>query len=138
MSDGPLFMTLLLRNLNDLFNSNAYSVALIKKEIGRVKEDLELIRLFFGKVEQELNRDLWARILDVAYEVEHAINSILARDRGLLQLIFLLPGTVEKIKILKKEVQEKISKNTSIIFADSPNKPVENKSLTAGKIIVGF
>ncbi|PHT98539.1 hypothetical protein BC332_32524 [Capsicum chinense] len=35
MSDGPPFMTLLLRNLNDFLNSNAYSVALIKEEINR-------------------------------------------------------------------------------------------------------
>ncbi|CAN4095959.1 unnamed protein product [Withania somnifera] len=82
MSDGPLFMTLLLRNLNDLLNSNAYSVALIKEEIGRVKEDLELIRSFFGNVEQELHRDLWSCVLDVAYEAEHAIHSILTRDHG--------------------------------------------------------
>ncbi|PHT81983.1 hypothetical protein T459_14998 [Capsicum annuum] len=61
LSDGPLFMTLLLRNLNDLLNSNVYSVALIKEEIGQLKEDLELINSFFGKVEQEWNRDLWAR-----------------------------------------------------------------------------
>ncbi|PHT49008.1 hypothetical protein CQW23_13216 [Capsicum baccatum] len=81
MSDGPL-LTLLLRNLNDLLNSNAYSVALIKEEISRVKEDLEHIRSFFGNVEQELHRDLWTRVLDVAYEAEHAINSILARDYG--------------------------------------------------------
>ncbi|KAM3268215.1 hypothetical protein P3S67_031156 [Capsicum chacoense] len=138
MSDGPLFMTLLLRNLNDLLNSNAYSVALIKEEIGWVKEDLEHIRSFFGNVEQELYKDLWTRVLDVAYEAEHAINSILARDRGLLQLIFLLPDAIEKIKLVKKEVQEKIYKNTSIIFVDSPNKPVINKSSIAGKIIVGF
>ncbi|PHT61197.1 hypothetical protein T459_34954 [Capsicum annuum] len=138
MSDGPLFMTLLLRNLNDLLDSNAYSVVLIKEEIGWVKEDLEHIRSFFGNVEQELHRDLWTRVLDVAYEAEHAINSILARDHGLLQLIFLLPDIVEKIKLVKKEVQEKISKNTSIIFANSPNKPVINKSSIAGKIIVGF
>ncbi|XP_047261837.1 putative late blight resistance protein homolog R1A-3 isoform X2 [Capsicum annuum] len=138
MSDGPLFMTLLLRNLNDLLNSNAYSVTLIKEEISRVKEDLEHIRSFFGNVEQELHRDLWTRVLDVAYEAEHAINSILARDRGLLQLIFLLPETVGKIKLVRKEVQEKISKNMSIIFANSPNKPVINKSSIASKIIVGF
>ncbi|KAM3345151.1 hypothetical protein P3S68_024860 [Capsicum galapagoense] len=138
MSDGPLFMTLLLRNLNDLLKSNAYSVALIKEEISRVKEDLEHIRSFFGNVEQELHRDLWTRVLDVVYETEQAIKSILARDYGLLQLIFLLPGTVEKIKLVKKEVQEKISKKTSIISANSPNKPVINKSLIAGKIFVGF
>ncbi|PHT49013.1 hypothetical protein CQW23_13221 [Capsicum baccatum] len=138
MSDGPLFMTLLLRNLNDFLKSNAYSVALIREEISRVKEDLEHIRSFFGNVEQELHRDLWTRVLDVAYQAEHAINSVLARDRGLLQLILLLPDTVEKIKLVKKEVQEKISKTASIIFANSPNKPVEKKSSTTSKIIVGF
>ncbi|PHT48669.1 hypothetical protein CQW23_12877 [Capsicum baccatum] len=137
MSDGPLFMTLLLRNLNDLLNSNAYSVDLIKEEIGWVKEALEHIRLLFGNVEQELHRDLWTRVLDVAYEAEHAINSILDRDRGILQLIFLLPDIVEKVKLVKKEVQE-IFKNTSIISANSPNKPVENKLSITGKIIVGF
>ncbi|KAF3674697.1 putative late blight resistance protein -like protein R1C-3-like [Capsicum annuum] len=138
MSDGLLYMTLLLRNLNDLLNSNAYSVALIKEEIGWVKEDLEHIRSFFRNVEQELHRDLWTRVLDVAYEAEHAINSILARDHGLLQIIFLLPDTIEKIKLVKKEVQEKISKKTSVIFTNSPNKPVENKLSIASKIIVGF
>ncbi|PHU18135.1 hypothetical protein BC332_13830 [Capsicum chinense] len=33
-SDGPLFMTFLLRNLKAFLNSNASSVALIKEEIG--------------------------------------------------------------------------------------------------------
>ncbi|WMV31426.1 hypothetical protein MTR67_024811 [Solanum verrucosum] len=139
MSDGPLFMTLLLINLNDLANSNASSVALIKEEIKQVKEDLEIIRSFFGNVEQELHRDLWTRVLDVAYEAEHAINSILAQDHGLLQLIFILPDTVEKIKLVKREVQEKIPKSRGIIVANVPNKLVErNSSSTVGKIIVGF
>ncbi|XP_027772995.1 putative late blight resistance protein homolog R1C-3 isoform X2 [Solanum pennellii] len=139
MSDGPLFMTLLLTNLNDLVNSNAYPVYLIKEEIGRVKEDLEIIRSLFGYVEQELHKDLWAHVLDVSYEAQNAFNSILARDHGLLQLIFILPDTVEKIKLVKKEVQEKIPKSSSIIVANAPNKPVErNSSSTVGKIIVGF
>ncbi|XP_075081764.1 putative late blight resistance protein homolog R1B-17 [Nicotiana tabacum] len=138
MSDGPLFMTLLLKKLNDLLNSNVCSVALIKKEIGLVKEDLEFIRSIFGNVEQELNRDLWTRVLDVAYEAEHAIKSILVRDHGLLQLIFLLPAAVEKIKRIKKEVLEKISKNKGLIIVNSLNKSVERKSSTTGQIIVGF
>ncbi|KAH0637887.1 hypothetical protein KY289_037802 [Solanum tuberosum] len=139
MSDGPLFMTLLLTNLNDLANSNASSVAFIKKEIKQLKEDLEIIRSFFGYVEQELHRDLWTHVLDVAYEAEHAIHSILARDHGLLQLIFILPNTVEKIKLVKKEVQEKIPKSSGIIVANAPNKLVErNSSSTVSKIIVGF
>ncbi|KAG5607663.1 hypothetical protein H5410_029155 [Solanum commersonii] len=139
MSDGPLFMTLLLTNLKDLVDYNASSVALIKKEIKQVKEDLDIIKSLFGYAEQELHRDLWTHVLDLAYEAEHAINSILARDHGLLQLIFILPDTVEKIKLVKKEVQEKIPKSSGIIVANAPNKPVErNSSSTVGKIIIGF
>ncbi|XP_009796760.1 putative late blight resistance protein homolog R1A-3 [Nicotiana tabacum] len=135
-SDGSLFMNLLLINLNGLLNSNAYAIALIKEEIGLMKEYLQFIRLFFGNVEQELNRDLWTRVLDVAYEAEHVINSILVRDHGLLHLIFLLPDTVEKIKLIKKEVQE----NMSLIVVNSPNKQVERKpsKKQVGQIIVGF
>ncbi|XP_075081749.1 putative late blight resistance protein homolog R1B-12 isoform X2 [Nicotiana tabacum] len=125
MSDGPLFMTLLLKSLNDLLNSNAYSVVLLKKEIGLLKEDLEFTRPFFTNVEQELNRDLWTRILDVAYEAEHAINSIIVRDHGLLQLIFSLPGNIEKIKLIKEEVSKKIQKNKGLIVVNSPNKLVQ-------------
>ncbi|XP_075084748.1 late blight resistance protein R1-A-like [Nicotiana tabacum] len=139
ISDGPLFMTLLLKNLNDLLNSNAYSVALIQQEIELVKEDIEFIRLFFGNVEQELNSDLWTRVLDVAYEAEHANNSILLRDHGLLHLIFLLPDTIEKIKLIKEEVSEKIFKNRGLIVANSSNKSAESKSSKKlRQITVGF
>ncbi|KAF3655638.1 putative disease resistance protein RPP13-like [Capsicum annuum] len=95
-------------------------------------------KIVLGKVEQELHRDIRACVLDVAYVAEHAINSILSRDHGLLQFIFLLPDIVENIKLVKKEVQEKISKKTSVIFTNSPKKPHENKSSIAGTIIVGF
>ncbi|PHT61788.1 hypothetical protein T459_34372 [Capsicum annuum] len=90
MSDGLLFMILQLKNLNDLLNSNAYSVYLIKQG-------------------ERIPRT----------------HKIILRE-------------CEKIKLVKKEVQEKISKKTSIIFANSPNNPIINKSSIAGKIIVGL
>nr|XP_033513540.1 putative late blight resistance protein homolog R1B-16 isoform X2 [Nicotiana tomentosiformis] len=141
MSDGPLFMHLLIRHLNDLLNSNAYLVALINEEIGLVKEDLEFIRSFFGNVEQELYKDLWARVSDVAYETKDVIDSIIVRDNGLLHLIFSLPFAIKKINLIKKEVSnllKKIPKNMGVIVVNSPNKPVARKSSISGKIIVGF
>ncbi|KAF3668830.1 hypothetical protein FXO37_09322 [Capsicum annuum] len=74
MNDGPLFMHLLLIHLNDLLDSNCYSIALIKDDIGLVKEALEFIRSFFVNVEQGLNKHLWARVLDVAYEAYKVYN----------------------------------------------------------------
>nr|AAZ95005.1 late blight resistance protein Rpi-blb2 [Solanum bulbocastanum]QEG99094.1 RBLB2 [Binary vector pCIP99] len=141
MSDGPLFMHLLQRHLDDLLDSNAYSIALIKEQIGLVKEDLEFIRSFFANIEQGLYKDLWERVLDVAYEAKDVIDSIIVRDNGLLHLIFSLPITRKKMMLIKEEVSdlhENISKNRGLIVVNSPKKPVESKSLTTDKIIVGF
>ncbi|KAM3267510.1 hypothetical protein P3S67_032266 [Capsicum chacoense] len=141
MSDGPLFLHLLHRHLNDLLHSKAYSVALIKEEIELVKEDLEFIRSFFVNVEQRLYKDLWESVLDAAYEAKDVIDSIIVRDNGLLHLIFSLPTTIKRIKLIKEEVSnisENIPKNRSLTAVNSTKKTVENKSLTAGKIIVGF
>ncbi|WMV31860.1 hypothetical protein MTR67_025245 [Solanum verrucosum] len=141
MSDGPLFMHLLQRHLNDLLDSNAYSIALIREEIELVKQDLEFISSFLVNVEQEMYKDLWARGLDVAYEVKDVIDSIIVRENGLLHLIFSLPITIKKMKLIKEEVtdlNEKIPKNRGLTVVKSPKKPVERKSLTTDKIIVGF
>ncbi|KAL3364999.1 hypothetical protein AABB24_010249 [Solanum stoloniferum] len=141
MSDGPLFMHLLHIHLNDLLDSNAYSIALIKEEIELVRQDLEFIRSFFVNVEQGLYKDLWERVLDVAYEAKDVIDSIIVRDNGLLHLIFSLPITIKKMKLINEEVtdlHENISKNRGLIVVNSPKKPVESKSLTPDKIIVGF
>ncbi|XP_055832909.1 putative late blight resistance protein homolog R1A-3 [Solanum dulcamara] len=141
MSDGPLFMHLLLIHLKDLLDSTAFSIALIKEEIGLVKEDLEFIRSFFANIEEGLYKDLWACVLNIAYEAKDVIDSIIVRDNGLLHLIFSLPITINKIKLIKEDISnllEKISKNKSLIVVNSPKKPVESKSLTTGKIIVGF
>ncbi|KAK6785871.1 hypothetical protein RDI58_014396 [Solanum bulbocastanum] len=141
MSDGPLFMHLLHIHINDLLDSNAYSIALIKEEIELVRQDLEFIRSFFVNVEQGLYKDLWARVLDVAYEAKDVIDSIIVRDNGLLYLIFSLPITINRIKLIKDEVSdlnENIPKNRGLVVVKSPKKSVESKSLTTDKIIVGF
>ncbi|KAM3267538.1 hypothetical protein P3S67_032294 [Capsicum chacoense] len=141
ISDGPLFMHLLHIHLNDLLDSNAYSISLIKEEIELVKEDIEFIRLFFVNAEQRLYKDLWARVLDAAYGAKDVIDSIIVRDNGLLHLIFSLPITTRKIRLIKEEVSnlpEKVPKNKSLIVVNSPKKPVGSKPLTAGKIVAGF
>ncbi|KAH0692246.1 hypothetical protein KY285_019343 [Solanum tuberosum] len=107
MDDGLLFMNLLLRHLNDLLISNAYSVFLIKKEIGMVKESLEFLTSSFRQTLDDTSgvvKDCWLRALDVAYEAEHVINSILVRDKALSHLLFSLPNVTDKIKLIVAEV----------------------------------
>ncbi|KAM3309390.1 hypothetical protein P3S67_011134 [Capsicum chacoense] len=119
MIDGPLFMYLLLIHLNDLLDSNSFSIALVKEEIRPVKEVFKFLRSFFAK--------------DV-------IDSIIVRDNGLLHLIFFT-SLHKKIRLIKEEVSnisEKIPKNKSLVVVNSTKNPVERKSLTTGKIIVVF
>ncbi|PHT28418.1 hypothetical protein CQW23_31975 [Capsicum baccatum] len=141
MNDGPLFMHLLHIHLKDLLDSHAYSVALIKEKIWLVKEDLEFIRSFIASIDEELCKDLWARVLDVAYEAKDVIDSIIVRDNGVLNLIFSLPVTIQKVRLIKEDVTnllDKIPKNRSRNAVNSPKNPVESKSFTGGKVIVGF
>ncbi|CAN4102005.1 unnamed protein product [Withania somnifera] len=145
MSDGQLFMHLLLIHLNDLLDCNTYSSALIKEEIGLVKENLKFMRFFFVNAEKGFQKDLWKRVLDVAYEAKDVIDSIIVRDNGLLHLIFSLPLIIKNLNLIKEEVSnlhEKIPKNSCLTLVNSPNKLVESKASPAGKpagkIIVGF
>ncbi|XP_055836334.1 putative late blight resistance protein homolog R1B-17 isoform X2 [Solanum dulcamara] len=141
MDDGFLFMDLLLRRLNDLHISNVYSVALIKKEIGMVKESLEFLRSSFGKVRQTLDntsgvvKDCWVRASDVAYEAEHVINSILVRDNALSHLIFSLPTVTDKIKLIVAEVtslQLEDRNRDDPLDARSSYEPIEFVDVTVG------
>ncbi|KAJ8562883.1 hypothetical protein K7X08_031335 [Anisodus acutangulus] len=148
MDDGLLFMNLLLRHLNDLLISNAYLVALMKKEIGMVKESLEFLRSSFGEVRQRLDdngllKDLWARALDVAYEAEHVINSILVRDNALSHLIFSLPSVTDKIKLIVAEVtslqpEDITNKNGDPLDAKSSDEPIESTSSSFVEVTVGL
>ncbi|KAK4720596.1 hypothetical protein R3W88_010829 [Solanum pinnatisectum] len=125
-------------HLNDLLISNVCSVALIKKEIGMVKESLESLKSSFGKVRQTLDdtsgvvKDCWVRALDVAYEAEHVINSILVRDKSLSHLIFSLPRVTDKVKLILEEVtsiQLKDENRDDDLDAKSSHKTIE---LTVG------
>ncbi|KAH0657486.1 hypothetical protein KY289_026234 [Solanum tuberosum] len=97
--------------------------------------------IFFINIGQEWYKDLWARVLNVAYEEKDVIDSIIVRDNGLLHLIFSLPITINRIKLIKKEVSnlhEKIPKNKGLVVVNCPKTLVECESSPAGKIIVGF
>lgn len=102
MSNRLLCMNLLIRNLNNLLNFKTSSVAFIKEEIGLVKEDLEFIRSLFRNVEQELYKDLWTCVLDVAYEARNTISSILVKHNSLLHFIYTFSMLQKRSSLSKK------------------------------------
>ncbi|KAF3628192.1 putative lysine-specific demethylase JMJ14-like [Capsicum annuum] len=145
------------RNKESTNGTNCAALDLLKN-IELLKEDLKYVYLkapdsyqccfpmndgplFMHLLLIHLNGLLESRVLDVAYEAKDVIDSIIVRDNGLLHLIFSLRITIKKIKHIKEEVSNisvKIPKNSSLTVVNSTKKPVERKSLTTGKIIVGF
>ncbi|KAK4716394.1 hypothetical protein R3W88_014732 [Solanum pinnatisectum] len=109
-------------------------------KIEHVKEDVEFIISFFVNIEQELYKDLWEHVLDVAYEAKDVIDSIIFRDNAKWTHTFQqLPIAIKKIKLIKEDVShllENAPKNRSLIIVNSHEKRVENKSLTSNKMIV--
>uniref|UniRef100_A0A3Q7FZC9 NB-ARC domain-containing protein n=1 Tax=Solanum lycopersicum TaxID=4081 RepID=A0A3Q7FZC9_SOLLC len=131
MDDGFLFMNLLLRHLNDLLTSNAYSVALIKKEIGMVKESLEFLKSSFWNVRQTLNgtsgvvKDCWVRALDV---------------KALSHLLFSLPSVTDKIKLIVEQVtrlQLEDKNGDGPLDAKSSSQPTQSTSSPFVEVTVG-
>ncbi|KAH0681842.1 hypothetical protein KY289_019594 [Solanum tuberosum] len=143
MDDGFLFMNLLLRHLTDLLISNAYSVSLIKNEIGMVKQSLEFLTSSFRKTLDDSSgvvKDCWLHALDVAYEAEHVINCILVRDKALSHLIFSLPNVTDKIKHIVAQVnglQLEDKNGDEPLDAKSSNEPIESTSSTFVEVTVG-
>lgn len=101
----------------------AYSIAFIKEDIGLVKEDLEFIRSLFNNVEQELYRDLWTRVLDVAYEAKVSLVQFLLKIMVSCILFTHFP-MLQKGSSLSKEVQftwENLENRVSFLY-NSSNK----------------
>nr|NP_001233995.1 hero resistance protein [Solanum lycopersicum]CAD29728.1 hero resistance protein [Solanum lycopersicum] len=144
MDDGFLFMNLLLRHLNDLLTSNSYSVSLIKKEIEMVKQSLEFLTASFRQTLDESTsgvvKDCWMCALDVAYEAEHVINSILVRDKALSHLLFSLPDVIDKIKFIVAQVtglQLEAKNGDDPLDAKSSYEPIELTSSSFVEVTVG-
>ncbi|KAG5608474.1 hypothetical protein H5410_019755 [Solanum commersonii] len=116
------------------------------KEIGMVKQSLEFVRSSFRKVRQTLDdtsgvaKDCWVRALDVAYEAEHVINSILVRDKALSLLIFSLPNAIDKINLIVAEVTSlrlEDKNGDHLLDAKSSDEPIESTSSSLVEVTVG-
>ncbi|PHT44452.1 hypothetical protein CQW23_13610 [Capsicum baccatum] len=138
------------RNEESTYETSHATLDLLKENIELLKEDLKHVYLkapnsyqccFPMNDGQLFMHLLLIHLNDVAYEAKDVIDSILVRDNGLLHLIFSLPITIKKINIIKEDVSQlskKIPKNKSLIVVNSQKYPVERKSFTTRKRIVGF
>ncbi|XP_009588613.1 putative late blight resistance protein homolog R1A-3 [Nicotiana tomentosiformis] len=145
---GLGFMDFLLDKLNEMLSSKSSLATMMKPHIGILKEELSLLRSFLGDVakfehEYEILKDLQMRIINLAYEAEVAIDSILVQYNLLQHLFCSLPTIIKEIKLISVEVTEIWSKNFTApksCLALKPPKHVltQNSIPTDIEDIVGF
>ncbi|XP_027060908.2 putative late blight resistance protein homolog R1A-3 [Coffea arabica] len=99
------FIDFLLKYIGDLTNPDAHSVALSNYRIHAIHEELVYLRSFLGRIVELRNKDqelqaLWDRVVEVAYNIEFLIDSLL--DGDILDSSSISFDSVEKeIKIIK-------------------------------------
>nr|XP_027060900.1 putative late blight resistance protein homolog R1A-3 [Coffea arabica] len=99
------FIDFLLKYIGDLANPDARSVALSNYPIHSIHEELVYLRSFLGRIVELRNEDqelqaLWDRVVEVAYEVEFLIDSLLVGDI-LDSSSISFDSVEEEIKIIK-------------------------------------
>ena len=85
-------------------------------------------------------KDCWLHALDVAYEAEHVINSILVRDKALSHLLFSLPSVTDKIKLIVEQVtrlQLEDKNGDGPLDAKSSFEPTQSTSSPFVEVTVG-
>ncbi|KAM3327407.1 hypothetical protein P3S67_002533 [Capsicum chacoense] len=105
------FLDSLLRKLNDLLKSESGLVFMMKPHVAILEKELSSVSSIFRDVakvhhEHKILKDLQRRTIDLAYEAEVAIGSILAQYNAFWHIFCSLPTIIKEIKNINEEVTE--------------------------------
>nr|ASM58523.1 NB-LRR tospovirus immune receptor [Solanum huaylasense] len=150
---GLSFLDSLLRKLNEMSTSKSGLGFLMKPLLGNLEKELssltsilekELSSIFRDVVHHEHNipKDLQRRTINLAYEAEVAIDSILAQYNAFLHIFCSLPTIVKEIKQINAEVTEMwsadIPLNPHYVAAPLKHLPDRHSNLVTDEEVVGF
>ncbi|XP_055813724.1 putative late blight resistance protein homolog R1A-3 isoform X2 [Solanum dulcamara] len=152
---GLSFLDSLLRKLNEMSKSKSGLDFLMKPLLGNLEKELssltsslemELSSIFrdVAKVhhEHKILKDLQRRTLNLAYEAEVAIDSILAQYNAFLHIFCSLPTILKEIKKINAEVTEvwsaDIPLNPHNEVAPFEHLPTRHSNPVTDEEIVGF
>lgn len=122
MTGGLSILDSLLDNLNELLKSKDGSILLLLREIEEAKFSLTFVRSFFIDASKEykecrFHEEIKMRVIQVAYEVDYAIDSILLKKgKPTSHLLLYLSDVVEEINHIKLEVREIIEQMPASSF----------------------
>nr|XP_016434516.1 PREDICTED: putative late blight resistance protein homolog R1A-3 [Nicotiana tabacum] len=144
---GLSFLDSLLRKLNEMLKSEVGSNFTLKPHIGILEKELSSLTSIFRDVakvqhEHEILKDIQRRTINLAYEAEVAIDSILAQYKAHWHIFFSLPTILKQIKYISADVSkiwsENISRKHSFAVEPSNHTPSQHSNLADDEEIVGF
>ncbi|KAH0638210.1 hypothetical protein KY285_037905 [Solanum tuberosum] len=150
---GLSFLDSLLRKLNEMSKSKSGLDFLMNPLLGNLEKELssltsilekELSSIFRDVVhhEHKIPKDLQRRTINLAYEAEVAIDSILAQNNAFLHIFCSLPTILKEIKQINAEVTEMWSANIPLnphyVAAPFKHLPARHSNLVTDEEVVGF
>ncbi|KAH0710843.1 hypothetical protein KY284_012270 [Solanum tuberosum] len=145
---GLSFLDSLLRKLNEMLKSESSLDFLMRPHIGILEEDLSYLTSVFRDVRKgkhkhdEILKDLQRRNVNLAYEAEVSIDSILVQYNALWHLFCSLPAIIKEIKNIRVKVTEMRLKNlplkTFSVVESSKNLRTQHSNPVNDEEIVGF
>nr|XP_009777374.1 PREDICTED: putative late blight resistance protein homolog R1A-3 isoform X1 [Nicotiana sylvestris]XP_009777375.1 PREDICTED: putative late blight resistance protein homolog R1A-3 isoform X1 [Nicotiana sylvestris] len=144
---GLSFLDSLLRKLNEMLKSKTCLDFILKPHIVILEKEFANLTSVFRDIakvqhEHENFKDLQRRTINLAYEAEVAIDSILAQCNALWYLFCSLPTILKEIKHISAEVTmmwlENIAFKSCSTVEPSKHMPTQHRNLMNGEEIVGF
>ncbi|KAJ8543705.1 hypothetical protein K7X08_025323 [Anisodus acutangulus] len=146
-TDGLGFLDFLIGDLVETLKFNSDATFLLKHHIEIVQRELQILREFLEKFEEQHNeheelRSLWVQIVGVAYEVEYIIDSYVVNGRGTIWY-HMLSDVLEEIHHIKEKVTkfseygyEYGTHSVGTVSYNSMSQQTENPK--ANEVVVGF
>nr|ANJ02804.1 RGA 0.21 [Solanum demissum] len=150
---GLSFLDSLLKKLNEMSKSKSGLDFLMKPLLGNLEKELssltsilekELSSIFRDIVhhEHKIPKDLQRRTINLAYEAEVAVDSILAQYNAFLHIFCSLPTILKEIKQINAEVTEMWSAdipfNPHYVAAPFKHLPARHSNPVTDEEVVGF
>ncbi|CAI9091166.1 OLC1v1026120C1 [Oldenlandia corymbosa var. corymbosa] len=147
---GLCFIELLIQNTRDLLNRNHYSTAYATHKIKAICADLDVIISTFRDVFEEgieEQDNILMRLVEVAYQTEHAIGLVLNENNHEWEHFIWLDHLFEEIRHIKIQIANLDENNESNSNEGTPNlaqqhmmMPIASKAVTTTvkEVMVGL
>ncbi|KAM3357292.1 putative late blight resistance protein R1A-3 [Capsicum galapagoense] len=145
---GLSFIHSFLRKLIDTLKSESSSDFMMKPCIGTLYEDLSYLTSVFRDVpkvhhkDEEILKDLQRRTVNLAYEAEVSIDSILVQHNALTHFFCSLPAIIKESKQILAKVKEMSFQNLPLkpfsVVEPSKHLPIHRSNPVNVEEMVGF